>query len=60
MKKKIDQEVLSELEDSKNEVLKRVSEKLKSQLQDGVVVCGRHSSHSSGSTGRTHTSTTSH
>ena len=60
MEKKIDQEALKELEASKNEVLKRVAEKLKEQLQEGEIVCGYHSSHSSGSAGRTHTSTTSH
>jgi len=59
MTKKIDQNVLAELEESKNEVLKRVSEKLKSQLQEGVVVCGSHSSHSSSPAGRTHSSSTS-
>jgi len=58
MEKKIDEVALKELEASKNEVLKRVSEKLKSQL-DGQVVCGGHSSHTSGS-GRGHNSTTSH
>lgn len=57
MKKQIDEEALRELEASKNEVLKRVSEKLKRQIQEGVVVTGGHSSHSSGS-GRTHNSTT--
>lgn len=60
MKKKIDQDALRELEESKNEVLKRVSEKLKSQLQEGVVVCGSHMSHSSGNSGRTHSSSTTH
>jgi hypothetical protein len=60
MEKKIDQEALKELETSKNEVLKRVAEKLKTQLQEGEVVCGAHSSHSSGNSNRTHTSSTSH
>lgn len=55
----LDQNVIDELEKSKNEVLQRVAEKLKNQMNSDCVTAG-HSSHSSGSSGRTHTSTTTH
>ncbi|MDR1038195.1 MAG: hypothetical protein LBT40_17000 [Deltaproteobacteria bacterium] len=53
----IDPAVVSELEQSKNDVLKRVADKLKNQMESSHVGAG-HSSHSSG-TGRGHSSTTS-
>ena len=53
------QSVIDELENSKNEVLKRVAEKLKTQLESDSV-CSGHSSHTSGPGGRTHNSTTTH
>jgi hypothetical protein len=58
-KKDIDPAVVAELEQSKNEVLKRVAEKLKDQMATCAVGAG-HSSHSSGASARTHNSTTSH
>lgn len=59
-KPKLDSEAIKELENSKNEILRRVAEKLKSQAQDGLDgLCAGHSSHSSGG-GKTHSSTTSH
>lgn len=57
--KPIDENVVRELEQSKNEVLKRIAEKLKSQMNSDCVTAG-HSSHSSGSSSRTHRSTTTH
>ena len=51
MENKIDKKALEALENSKNEVLKRVSEKLKAQIKEGQVVCGTHNSHSSGNSG---------
>jgi hypothetical protein len=56
-KSKVDPEAIKELEKSKNEILRRVAEKLKSQVEDGL--CAGHSSHSSGSAGRTHSSISS-
>jgi hypothetical protein len=56
-KPKLDPEAIKELEKSKNDILQRVAEKLKSQVEDGL--CAGHSSHSSGSAGKTHSSTTS-
>lgn len=53
------QNVIDELENSKNEVLRRIADKLKAQLDSDCVIAG-HSSHSSGSSSRTHNSTTSH
>ena len=53
------QSVVDELENSKNEVLQRIAEKLKNQMQSDCVSAG-HNSHSSGPGGRTHTSTTTH
>lgn len=50
--------VIDELEQSKNEVLQRIAEKLKNQMNSDCVTAG-HSSHSAGS-GRTHQSTTTH
>lgn len=58
MSKQIDVDALKELEQSKNEVLRRVAEKLKNQT--GTEMCAGHSSHSSGSAGRTHQSSSSH
>ncbi|MCL2156346.1 MAG: hypothetical protein FWH53_11840 [Leptospirales bacterium] len=58
-KKTIDPDVVAELEQSKNEVLQRIAEKLKTQMQVDCVTAG-HSSHSSGNSGRTHTSSTTH
>ena len=59
-KKSIDPAVVAELEQSKNEVLQRIAEKLKNQMDSTCVGAG-HSSHSSGSSnGRTHSSSTSH
>ena len=58
-KPKIDVEALEALEKSKNEVLERVAAKLRKQVQ--APECGAgHSAHSSGNSGRTHTSTTTH
>lgn len=57
--KKIDSNVVAELEQSKNEVLQRIAKKLKAQME-GTCVSAGHSSHSSGSSGRTHSSTTTH
>ena len=51
--------VIDELEQSKNEVLQRIAEKLKNQMNTDGVTAG-HSSHSSGNSGRTHSSTTTH
>lgn len=61
MEKKIEptQSVIEELENSKNEVLRRIADKLKTQLDDDCVSAG-HSSHSSGMSSRTHSSTTTH
>ena len=56
---KIDQNVINELEESKNEVLQRIAEKLKKQMDSGCVTAG-HSSHTSGYSNRTHSSTTTH
>lgn len=58
LERNIDVEALKELEASKNDVLKRVAEKLRSQVSGNV--CAGHSSHSSGAAGRTHTSSTTH
>jgi len=58
-KTSIDQNVVEELEQSKHEVLQRIAEKLKGQMNSDCVTAG-HSSHSSGTGGRTHNSTTSH
>jgi len=58
-KKNIDPAVVAELEQSKNDVLQRIAEKLKNQMDSTCVGAG-HSSHSSGNSGRTHTSSTSH
>lgn len=56
-KPKIDVEALETLEKSKNEILERVAAKLRQQVE--APQCGAgHSSHSSGSSGRTHMSTT--
>jgi hypothetical protein len=57
MEKKVDLDALKELEQSKNDVLRRVAEKLKNQV--GTEMCAGHFSHSSGA-GRTHSSSTSH
>ena len=57
-KPKLDADAIKELEKSKNDILRRVAEKLKGQVEDGL--CAGHSSHSSGSAGRTHSSTTTH
>ncbi|MCX6620114.1 MAG: hypothetical protein NTY38_03360 [Acidobacteria bacterium] len=54
---KLDSEAIKELEESKNEILRRVAEKLRGQVEDGL--CAGHSSHSSGTAGKTHSSTTS-
>jgi hypothetical protein len=55
-KPKLDSEAIKELEQSKNDILRRVAEKLKGQVEEGL--CAGHSSHSSGNSGRTHSSTT--
>jgi hypothetical protein len=57
-KNTIDPVVVNELEQSKNEVLQRIAEKLKDQMDSACVGAG-HSSHASGA-GRTHNSTTTH
>ncbi len=56
----IDPDVVAELERSKNEVLKRVAEKLKKQMDVSCVTAKGHTSHSSGNGGRTHASNTTH
>jgi len=63
--KSIDPAVVAELEESKNEVLQRVAEKLKKQLEVSCVeAMASHNSHTAGlSKDRrpsTHSSTTSH
>ena len=58
-KAKIDQNVVDELERSKNEVLQRIAEKLKNQMNTDCVTAS-HNSHSSGTAGRTHQSFTTH
>ncbi len=57
-KPKIDVDALETLEKSKNEILERVAAKLRKQVQSPECGAG-HSSHSSGNSGRTHSSTTS-
>lgn len=59
VKPQIDVEALEILEKSKNEVLERVAAKLRKQVQEPECGAG-HSSHSSGNSGRTHSSTTTH
>ena len=54
---KLDSEAIRELEQSKNDILRRVAEKLRGQVEEGL--CASHSSHSSGSAGKTHSSSTS-
>jgi len=60
----IDQNVVAELEQSKNEVLQRIAEKLKSQMNSdcvSTVHTAVHNSHSSGTRGpRGHRSTNTH
>jgi hypothetical protein len=56
-KPKLDSEAIKELEQSKNEILRRVAEKLRDQVEEGL--SAGHSSHSSGAAGKTHSSTTS-
>lgn len=58
-KKILDQNVVDELEKSKNEVLQRIAAKLKNQINSNSV-CAGHNSHSSGMSGRTHSSSTTH
>jgi len=54
----IDPAVVEELEQSKNEVLQRIAEKLKKQMEVDCLAAA-HTSHSAGG-GRTHSSTTTH
>lgn len=58
LEKSIDIDALKELEASKNDVLKRVAERLRNQMSGNT--CAGHSSHSSGNSSRTHSSTTTH
>jgi hypothetical protein len=53
---KLDSEAIKDLEQSKNDILRRVAEKLRGQVEEGL--CAGHSSHSSGASSRTHSSTT--
>jgi len=53
--KKVDKGVIKDLEQQKNDALKRIAERLKAQAEAPVEGHAAHNSHSSGS-GRGHTS----
>jgi hypothetical protein len=57
--KEIDIETLEKLEASKKAVLQRVAERLRNQIETTDNVSASHSSHTSGSGGRTHISVVS-
>jgi len=59
-KKSIDPAVVAELEQSKNEVLKRIAEKLKDQMDTTCVSAGHNAHNSSHTASSGHTAHTSH
>jgi len=54
--KKVDKAAIKDLEQQKNDALKRIAERLKNQVEALVEGQASHSSHSSGPGGRTHAS----